>query len=219
MAKHRMVVRAPENPLDRSTVVSIFPLEITENKATIFPSRFTIPPGTVKKPGVLVIKPSSNWRDVDPERPIEIIPEPSVIIAKALVQDFANGLMECDGNGKVPGLFWVIGEKTSADILKDHQDLLEQYEQKQRNWFQSLCSLTDALWAERPNPRVVSELVKIAATELNLDKPWMRDFKDMKMSPCPACGELRDEMYPVCRHCHTVVDTVKYNAGKFKVAS
>ena len=79
---HRMAMRAPVNPLDKSTVVSIFPREIHEIKHTLIPGEFYIPPGSYENPSILVVGPSSWWRDIDPDQPLIEIPVSSVLIAK-----------------------------------------------------------------------------------------------------------------------------------------
>src|SRR3972149_6495957 len=58
----RRVIRAPINPLDRSTVISIYPKDIVEVKHTIQPGIFKIPKGSYKVPSITVIGPSSWWR-------------------------------------------------------------------------------------------------------------------------------------------------------------
>ena len=56
---NKKTVRAPINPLDKATIVSIFPKEIEETKPTLMPSRWIIPAGTLENPGIAVVGPSS----------------------------------------------------------------------------------------------------------------------------------------------------------------
>jgi len=84
---NRRTIRAPINPMDRSTVVSILPKRIIERKATLQPSTFELSPGTFENPSVLVIGPSSWWREVDENQPLLEIPVSSVQIADAIVRD------------------------------------------------------------------------------------------------------------------------------------
>jgi hypothetical protein len=62
-ASRRRIIRSAPNPTDKSTIVSIFPRLVDEIKHTIQPGRFIIMPGSVEKPSILVIGPSSWWRD------------------------------------------------------------------------------------------------------------------------------------------------------------
>ena len=55
----RRTVRATPNPMDKSTVVSIYPKELNEIKPTIMPGRFRLEPGTYEKPSILVVGSSS----------------------------------------------------------------------------------------------------------------------------------------------------------------
>ena len=59
---NRRTIRAPINPLDKSTVVSILPKQISERKITIQPGIFEISPGSFDNPAILVVGPSSWWR-------------------------------------------------------------------------------------------------------------------------------------------------------------
>jgi hypothetical protein len=46
----RRTVRQPVNPMDRATVVSIYPKDIEEVKHTIEPGRFRIKAGSIETP-------------------------------------------------------------------------------------------------------------------------------------------------------------------------
>ena len=106
---NRRTIRAPVNPLDKSTVVSILPKPISERKATIQPGTFELPPGSFDKPSILVVGPSSWWREVDEGQPLLEIPVASVIIADSIVKDYCNGLLACDMGDRMPGLFYLPG--------------------------------------------------------------------------------------------------------------
>ena len=54
---NRRVVRSAPNPLDKATIVSIFPREIYETKHTTQPSVYHLYPGTFDNPSVLVVEP------------------------------------------------------------------------------------------------------------------------------------------------------------------
>ena len=50
----RQAIRSPVNPMDKATVVSVFPVKIDEVKHTIFPGRFIVEPGTYDEPAVMI---------------------------------------------------------------------------------------------------------------------------------------------------------------------
>ena len=83
-------IRAPVNPMDKSTVFSIFPKPIKDTKLTISPGRFELAAGTYDKPSLLIVGPSSWWKHVDENQPILEIPQSSVQIAESIVRDWAN---------------------------------------------------------------------------------------------------------------------------------
>jgi hypothetical protein len=214
---NRRTIRTPVNPLDKSSVVSIYPREIMEIKPTLQPGYFNIKPGTYDKPSILIVGPSSWWKELDPDQPMLEVPVGSVQIAESIVKDFANGLFCCDMGANMPGLFFVPGELTLDKLKKDYKVLLDEALAKQRNWFAALVKAADMLWARsNGNPLSISDDMRLAALELQLsDKPWIKDFKTMKLENCPACGELYDSNYPMCRHCRTIVNKKLYQEKGF----
>ena len=72
----KKTVRAPVNPMDKCTIISIYPKDIHERKLTVQPGEFHIPAGTPEKPSILVVGPSSWWRDVGEDEPLLEIPPP-----------------------------------------------------------------------------------------------------------------------------------------------
>ena len=215
-ALHR-AVRAPQNPLDKSTVVSIYPRNVDEHKCTIQPGTFHIPMGSRKSPGILVVGTSSWWKEFDEDQPMLEIPQSSIQVADSIVRDWANGLLCCDMGSAMPGLFYVPGNKTQEEVLVEHEPQLNEAKAKQDNWYAALVKMGDTLWARsNGNPLSISDIMKTAAEELQFtDKPWLRDFATMKLDNCPACGQLRDANYPVCQHCHTIVNKELYATSGF----
>jgi hypothetical protein len=208
MANNRRTIRAPINPMDRCTVVSILPKEIKETKPTIQPGVFHIPAGTFEKPATLVVGTSSWWREIDEEQPLLEIPVSSIQIADSIVRDYCNGLLGCDMNDTMPGLFYVPGENTVDKIKKDHLPLLLKYQEKQKNWYKALVKIADILWARsNGNPLSISDDARLAARELNLnDKEWLKDSHTIELVRCPACGSLKNPNFPVCPTCKAVAN-------------
>ncbi len=217
----RRTVRAPINPMDRSTVVSIYPKDITERKVTIEPGVFHITPGRFDNPSILVVGSSSWWREIDPDQPLLEIPISSIQIADSIVRDYSNGLLGCNMGDTMPGLFYIQGEKSLLEIRKDYKAQLDEANTKQRRWYEALVKLGDILWSRsNGNPLAISEDMKLAAQELGLkEKPWLKDFTTMELEHCPACGQLRDSKFPVCQHCKTVVNKKQFKEMGLEVAS
>lgn len=205
----RRTIRAPVNPMDKSTVVSIYPRELNEKKPTIQPGVFHLPAGSWEKPAILVVGPSSWWKEIDEEQPLLEIPCSSIQVADSIVKDYCNGLFACNMGRSMPGIFWVPGEFTVNEIRKVHTQKLEDARNKQKFFFEALVKYADGLWARsNGNPLSISEDMRMAARELGLadGKPWMKDAQILKMSNCPMCGAMYNPAYPMCGSCKAVVN-------------
>jgi len=205
---NRTTQRMPVNPLDICTIVSIFPERIVEKKHTIQPGIFIIPKGSYEIPGILHVGPSSWWKDVGPEQDLVEIPTSSVLIADSVIRDWANGLLACNMGDRMPGLFWVPGEKEIGNILTEHRRELDIALARQRNWYEAQVKIADTLWARtQGNPVSISNHARLAAQELGLkNKPWMQDFSTIQMKNCPMCGHLWNPAFPMCGNCKTIID-------------
>ena len=207
----KRAIRAPTNPLDKTTVVSLFPREIDEIKHTIQPGRFLIPAGSLEKPGILVVGSSSWWKEIDQDQPLLEIPVSSIQIGESIVRDYCNGILGCNMGDTMPGLFYVPGEWSLNDIKTKSKALIEAANTKQRNWYQVLIRLADTLWARtNGNPLTISEDMRLAARELNLiNKEWIKDTQAVELIRCIACGHLKNPLYPVCSNCKAISDPAK----------
>jgi len=203
---NRRLIRAPINPLDKSTVVSILPKQIDEVKHTIQPGRFIIPPGSYDKPALLVVGSSSWWKETDEGQPMLEIPHSSIQIADSIVKDYCNGILACNMGDIMPGLFYVPGSYDVEKLKKEYKKELDEALVRQRNWFSELVKLGDILWARsNGNPLTISEDMRLAANELNLtNKEWLRDVQVMELVRCKACGSLKNPAYPICPTCKAI---------------
>lgn len=213
--------KLPVNPMDRCTIVSLIPKMISEYKATLFPGRFIIP---AAKPGdyeLFIVEPSSYFLpnpNGDRQPPTEVQVN-SIELARSIVQDYLTGILECNMSDRVPGLFWIPGEFTKKTITsyiaadgKTFQVLLDDAKQKQKNWYLQIVSLADSLWARsKGDPRSIMDDARIAAHALQIekDKPWMSDSIAANLVNCKFCGEMINPTYPVCKHCHAIIDPKK----------
>ena len=216
----RRAVRAPDNPLDKSTIVSVYPRGFTEVKHTTQPGTFKVPGGSREKPGILLVGTSSWWKDIDPEQPLIEITQSSIQVAASVITDYCNGLLCCDMGAARPGLFYIPGNHTQDEILEGYQSEIDVAASKQRNWYSELVKMADILWARsHGNPLSISDDMRLAAQELQTtEKAWLQDFNTMQLENCPACGQLRDAKFPVCQHCHTIVNQKQYDSAGFQKA-
>jgi|SRR6185437_3479763 len=213
--------RLPVNPLDKTTLVSVCPFTIHEVKPTIFPGSFTIEAAPDNDFTILIIGPSSWFKEMEEGQPFLEIQSSSIIMAQSLITDFCNGLIGCDMVDAMPGLFFIPGAYNKQSILKSEffEEKLASARRKQKNWFFELVKIADMDWARtNGNPIAISDDARMAAQKLGLQKPWIKDFQTIELVPCKACGELINGLFPVCRHCHAVVDEAKAKELNIKFA-
>jgi len=214
---NKITRRAPVNPLDKSTVVSIFPKHIVETKPTIQPGIFEIQPGSYENPAVLVVGPSSWWREIDDDQPLIEIPVWATQISDAIIKDYCNGLLACNMLDCMPGMFHLPGQHTSVNIKKDYKPLLDLALDKQKRWYLALVKLADSLWARsNGNPVAIPDDARLAARSLDLhSKEWLKDYQMVELVRCIACGSLKNPAFPVCPTCKAI-DQKHPDAGSLK---
>jgi hypothetical protein len=203
---NRRVIRSAKNPMDKCTIVSIFPKDIDEVKHTIEPGKFHIPAGTLESPAILVVGSSSWWKDIDVDQPMLEIPVSSIQIADSVIKDYCNGMLGCDMGQAMPGLFFVLGEHNVMEIKLKYKKKLEETNIRQDNWYKILVRLADSLWSRTgQNPLAVWDEMRLAARSLNfVDKPWLKDFQVAELVRCIACGGMKNPEYPICPTCKSI---------------
>jgi hypothetical protein len=206
MLNGRRLIRSQKNPMDRCTIVSIFPKEIDETKHTIEPGKFHIPAGTFEEPAILIVGSSSWWKDIDVDQPMLEIPISSIQIADSVIKDYCNGMLGCNMSDSMPGLFFVLGEHSVMDIKMKYTKKLVETKTKQDNWYKILVRLADSLWSRTAgNPLAIWDEMRLAARSLNLnDKPWLKDYQIAELVRCKACGGMKNPEYPICPSCKSV---------------
>jgi len=202
----RRFIRMQKNPMDKCTIVSIFPKEIIETKPTIEPGKFVIPYGSLEDPGLLIVGSSSWWNDYDIEKPVIEVPVSSIQVADSVVKDYCNGMLGCNMADAMPGLFFVMGARTQKEILTEWKKALDEANKKQMKWYEILVLIADVLWSRtNGNPLTISDEARLAANSLNLkDKPWLKDIQMIEQVRCKACGSLKQPSYPVCPVCKAI---------------
>jgi len=202
---HERLIRSHKNPLDKCTIVSIFPQEIDEVKHTIEPGKFHIDAGTYESPSILIVGSSSWWKKIDSAQPSTEIQTGSIQVAEAIVKDYCNGLLEYSDDS-MPGLFYAMGEHKVVDIKLKFKGDLDKAKIRQDNWYRKLVRMADALWARtNGNPLTIANEMRLAAKSLNFnDKPWLRDYVIAEQVRCVACGSLRNPSYPICAICKAI---------------
>lgn len=203
---NRRTVRGPVNPLDKSTIVSVYPRPCNFKNVTLSPGRWYLEAGSMTAPALLTIGPSSWFRDVGIDEPLIEIMQSSVQIAESLVKDYLNGVFGCNMHDSMPGLFFVPGKFTLVKLKEEYSDLLGAAVRHQMNYYRTLVKYADSLWARsNGNPLAVNEEMRLGARELGLqDREWMKETQNVGLVRCPACGEFKSPEYPICKSCHSI---------------
>lgn len=201
----RRLIRASKNPMDKCTIVSILPKDIDEIKFTIEPGRFKLQAGNLEKPSVLVVGSSSWWKDIDVEQPMLEIPVSSIQVAESVVKDYCNGMLGCNMDSAMPGLFFVLGAHSSLEIVMKYKEKLKEVNEKQMNWYKILVKIADSLWSRtNGNPLTISTEMRLAATSLGMERTWLKDFQIVELVRCVGCGNMRNPEYPICSACKMI---------------
>jgi hypothetical protein len=208
MEIHRRTFRAESNPLDKSTIVSIYPNSIKEIKHTLEPGIWEIPGGNYEHPSVTIVGPSSWWKDVGEDQPLLEIPVSSILVADSIIKDYCNGLLGCNMGESMPGFFFIPGEIKENELRTKYKNLLDKARDAQKRWYSVLVRMADTLWSRsNGNPLSISDDMRRAARELDLNtKEWLQDFQSMETIRCVACGHMRNPLFPVCPNCKTIID-------------
>lgn len=225
--------KAPDNPMDRCTIVSVYPRPIKENKPMVHPSVWEMPALPVEKINtdfnISVVAPTSWWKEMEDGQPwLEIVTN-SMIMADSWIKDYCK-MLGVEWGVRQPGLFWVPGKhnKISIQTYKNEltgetfEQLLAKARRLQEEFYKEIVRLADVMWARtNGNPLTISDDARLGAEILGVSKhkAWMQDFKAYELSNCKACGHMINPMYPICSNCRAIVneDRAKELGIKFAV--
>lgn len=161
-----------------ATVVSVFPLEIVEQKPGLNPIEFIVPAAADKDFSILYVGICNNAVYIDADRGVMQVPEMGSVVAAAIVRDFCNAQLEFRSGVAEPGMFWVPNKPTKAEIATQFADKILAARQRQNKWFEMLVRLADTSWNKRKNHSEISELQRMAALKLGLSgkREWLIEY-------------------------------------------
>jgi len=199
---------------DKSTVVSIFPLLIKEEKPGIFPGRFTILPCN-GEPSLLVVGQSVHHIDVGEDRPQLEMAITSSEIARSIVDDFIAAQIATTEDAK-PGLTWLRGEITLAELKTKHMPILAALKAAQKMWYLALVKMADDDWQRYRKHSVISDVERFAARDLGYtNKEWLIIPSLLTSVSCPACATAIATTVIVCPSCRCIVKPEEYKKLTF----
>lgn len=206
-----------------STVVSTLPILINETKPGLVPNNFIIQPAKKGEFTKLVIGVSYHFiLNNDPKLPPHAIPEASDVVAAAIVNDLKSSFMgtrstpQSDGSVAIPGVFWVPGEPTDEEIVKNHKSLLDSAFKNTKAWFQQLVKIADDDWNRHRQRGMITDLQRTACTYLGLEKEWDIGTLLLQSSSCWACKSSINPEAIVCPNCKAIVNNKEYEKNKDK---
>jgi hypothetical protein len=191
---------------DISTVVSLVPFDIREEKPGLYPGRFYIPASKDNTPSILFVHTGLHFVYLDETRGSVRVKDLSGDIANSIVKDYLSSQLGSDDNAR-PGLFWLPEEVSLLTLTSKHKDLLEENKRVQKNWFINCCKIADNDWQRYHQHNVISHTQRIMADLIGWrpeEHEWMSPLTTLKTTPCPACG--LQTTAAICPNCRCVLD-------------
>lgn len=197
-----------------STVLSICPFQTIEEKP--INGGYYVIPAAPKDDFVLIYIEDSSYIQRLPATDHNIsIPVSSYHIAKAIVDDFVNTVIESDDNAG-PGMMWFGIKITKPEVITKHKEELDNLKARQIRWFENLCRKADDDWNQYHKIGLISQHQKYAAQYLNHQAQWLADYTaNLGLIECPACFSKIDARAVICINCKAILNKAK--AAEFGV--
>lgn len=203
---------------DKTTVVSLFPIEINEHKPGVYPGHFKILAAKDNDFEILHVGNSIYWVNFHDGRPPLKVEETADKVGASVVNDFIRNIfgasMDLDA---YPGLFWVEGHLKKEEILKNHSDKIANAKASQFRWYNNLVKLADDAWtASNKQHRVISSIQRLGCAALGLERDWMLErVSSTGPKYCSACKTRVHDEAVVCSNCRFILDEARYKLMKF----
>lgn len=203
-----------------ATVISLVPFPIHEPKPGMTPSEFHIDPAPDGGFSTLLVTGCKHGVYLDENRPVLVVPTSPDEVAEAICFDYMKGQMGLEIGVAEPGIFWVQGDytdpKSHPELLATAQAEFKTANTKQLEWFKRLVADADDAWSKFHRRGMISNVQKIAAAKLKLDREWLLEAEvQAAMSECPVCYTKVHPRAIICRECKTILDEKAYAERKF----
>jgi len=189
-----------------STVVSLVPFEINSSKPGLYPPNFHLRASDMKTPELLPVGTCFHFTYLDETRGSLRVPNPSDIVAKAIVEDYINSQLSIDDESG-PALFWIPEKVNVKEVQEKHSTEIAKYLLRQKRWFLNVSMLADNDWSKYHQHNVISSFQRKCAEIIgwnSQEHEWMSPQTTMQSSACPYCGVSVPNGLPVCSNGHTV---------------
>lgn len=203
-----------------ATVISLVPFPIDEFKPGMSPDEFHLDAAPEGGFTMLLVKKCKHGVYLDENRPTLIVPTAPEEVAQAICFDYQKGMMGVRLGEVEPGLFWVPGDYTTEEGRKTVKAVFaaefREAERKQHEWFKALVSQADDAWSKFHMRSMISNLQRVAAQRLKLNREWLLEGEVEKaLSECPVCFEKVHPKAIICRSCNAVLNQKEYDKIKF----
>lgn len=205
-----------------ATVVSLYPQALNEPKPGLIPANYHIDASNGKDPEILVVGwDAENNRELEVTRgihvPLEEDPKkadfrvvvPAREVAGSIVKDFINASILINEDA-YPALFWLEGNKNVGDIILSHGEDLEKARIHQNLWFEVLLNDADDIWQRFRQHRSISDLHRMAAKHLGVEREWLKKVSSATNIPCKFCTVLVSSSAVVCPNCKNVLNSKRF---------
>lgn len=214
--------------MSKSTVISLLPFPLHEEKVGQNPHYYDIPAAVKGDLSLTVIGDASypelipNSSDTTPPRRIEII---SNKVAAGIIEGYVTSCLgvsydffdtEVGPVQALPAIFWLEGTPTKEEIKRSEAVRIKKLEAGMRQWFSRLIKLADNDWNRNKSHNSVSSLQRAAATYLGVSREWNVDLTiPENLKTCPACMSVVSPLAVLCANCKFILNAEKYKTLQF----
>jgi hypothetical protein len=183
------------------TVVSVLPYKLDENKPV---SRGSFQMPAVARGDVAVLLVDLYYTRnfyVDHDRGNIDLVVPPEEVAASIANDHIRATIHTT-EGARPGIFYVRGNFTSAEIRTKFPAELKKAMTEQDNWFKRLVKVADDTWQRYRRHNMISDQHRDAARSLGLKREWADEMKPENTVQCVYCTSIISQdalVCPVCR--------------------
>lgn len=189
----------------KATVVSLYPIDIREEKSGLIPNRFFIPKSVNMEPSVCIVSECRHYVYIDVDRGQMEVRDPAIQVAESIVRDFINSTI-CVDEECSPGLLAVPGVYTGIEFKLKFAKEYESLKAKQLRWYRELIKMADNDWQQTHRHNSISQLQRLAAGFLNYKSEWVSVSTNVPHYNCPVCTSVIPQAAIVCPNCHQVLN-------------
>jgi ribosomal protein L37AE/L43A len=216
--------------LAKVTIVSTLPFILTERKPGQVPGYYEIARAEDKE-SVGITHLGDSWfpefipmtESKVPPRKTEI---PAERVAEGLVSDYIGASLEVsfdpleNGAIRAPGIFWLNGIKEAPTVLALEKAKVAQARKNTIAWFWALTKAADDTWVKFHQHVMITDIQRIAAKYLNLEREWNVDVFAQMLSTatCPSCKTNVVTGAWICGKCNYILDMDMYKKNKERYA-